>query len=72
MGNEGQHLDFKEWSNHILIELKRLDKEVRTTNGLLLDIRVELAMLKVKSGMWGSIGALLVMLPTLVIYFLTK
>jgi hypothetical protein len=35
-------------------------KEVRKEVG---DIKVEIAVLKVKSGMWGAIGGLLVALP---------
>jgi hypothetical protein len=33
----------------------------------LVDIKVEIATLKVKSGMWGAAAAILVLLPTILL-----
>ncbi len=45
-----------EWSKHVLLELKRLGDGQESHNSLLGNIRTEIAMLKVKSGIWGALG----------------
>ena len=48
-----------EWSKHVLLELERLGKEQNETDDAMTSIKVEIAMLKVKSGVWGAIGGLI-------------
>lgn len=55
----GDRNGWSEYSRLVLAELKRLDGELRQVNISLKEIQVELAMLKVKAGVWGSIGALI-------------
>lgn len=53
-----------EWSRHVLAELKRLNENIsgledkidRIKADLIAPLHVEIAMLKVKSGIWGLIG----------------
>jgi len=50
---------WNEWSKHVLAELMRLDngqKEMNTTQNKIL---VEIAMLKVKAGVWGALAGLI-------------
>jgi hypothetical protein len=48
---------WKAWGNHVLVELKRLNEgQVRMENKM-NKVHVDLAMLKVKSGLWGLLGA---------------
>lgn len=49
--------EWREWSNHVLLELKRLDKELQHIDKSISKVHIELATLKVKAGIWGSIGA---------------
>ena len=50
---------WKEWSKHVLIGLERLDKSQRDTNKTLGEVKIEIATLKVKSGVWGLIGGVI-------------
>lgn len=61
-----------EWSKHVLIELKRLDSSIKDLDGHIRQVHVELAMLKVKSGLWGAVGSVIILIPTLIVYMLTK
>ena len=61
-----------EWGNHVLRELERLND---CANDLALEIgklKVENAILKIKSGIWGAIGALIPILITYILWLLTK
>lgn len=60
------------WSQHVLAELKRLDSDMKSINENVLKVRIEVAQLKIKSGMWGSIGALIVLIPPMILYIVTK
>ena len=42
---------------HVSKELRRCTAELLTISQTLTEIRIELAKLKVKSGIWGAIGA---------------
>ena len=58
--------DWKEWSKFVLAELQRLSNQSETTNTSidklvtkLGEVRIEVGMLKVKSGIWGLCGGLI-------------
>ena len=76
---------WNEWSRHVLAELERLDAlHTNNVNALygrideyqrrhsrdLTDIKVEIAALKVKAGVWGLIGGLIPIIITLGIMFI--
>ena len=48
--------EFEEWSQYILKELTRHNELLEKHNDLLSEIRTQIAMLQVKSGIWGAIG----------------
>ena len=48
---------WERWSNYVLQELKRLNSGLEGVNKELIAVRVEIATLKVKSGLWGMAGA---------------
>lgn len=52
----GDNNGWSEWSKHVLIELKRLDADMKTANAQLSEIKLEIAMLKVKSSLWGALS----------------
>jgi hypothetical protein len=55
MTSDGNGWD--EWNKHVLIELKRLNLDIKDVNKSLKNIEIEIAMLKVKSSFWGAMGA---------------
>ena len=61
-----------EWSNHVLIELKRLDSSLQDVHSELHEISVEIAMLKVKAGLWGALAGLIPALIAVAMGFLGK
>jgi len=48
---------WREWSRHVLSELTRLNNCYEKLDKDIQELRVAVAMLKVKSGIWGAIGA---------------
>lgn len=44
------------WSKHVLKELERLNECYEGIAGEITQVRVEIATLKVKSGIWGLVG----------------
>lgn len=77
MTSQGQHSTptghngWTEWGNHVLRELERLNE---CANDLALEIsklKVENAILKIKSGIWGAIGALIPILIAYILWLLT-
>lgn len=65
MSNHPQPEDtWQEWSRHVLAELKRLNDTIQAVDDKIdklkdeqvSPLKIELAMLKVKSGFWGMIG----------------
>lgn len=48
---------WNEWSKFVLKELDRLSTCYESLDEKMGQIRTEIAMLKVKSGIWGLIGA---------------
>jgi len=63
---------WNEWSRHVLSELERLNGCYDKIDGQLRKIHVEIAMLKVKSGMWGAIGGFIPVLITMAIYIMAR
>ena len=57
-----------EYSRLVLAELKRLDGDIKQIDEQIKQISVDIAMLKVKSGLWGSAGAII----SIVVYYLSK
>lgn len=53
-GNNG----WNAWANHVLLELKRLNGSIESLNKEVGDVRLEIAQLKVKSGIWGGIAGM--------------
>jgi hypothetical protein len=50
---------WNEWSRHVLAELERLNNCIICLEKDTRQMYEEIAMLKVKSGLWGLIGGLL-------------
>lgn len=65
--NSGPGNGWNEWSRHILKELERLNECYDKLDGRLRNIEQDMAMLKVKSGVWGATGAALVIVGQVLI-----
>ena len=65
---------WREWSKHVLMELKRLsdksDQLDKKLDDRLTQLAVEIAKLKVKSSIWGMLGGALPVLIGLLIWLL--
>ena len=65
---------WKEWSRHVLAELKRLsdksDQLDRKLDDRLTQLAVEIAKLKVKASIWGMLGGALPVLIGLLVWLL--
>lgn len=48
-----------EWSVHVRAELERMSKGQECIMQKINDLRIQVAMLKVKSGVWGAVGAMI-------------
>ncbi len=59
--------DWPEWSRFILAELKRLNEVQEKIDTKLQKVTIDIAMLKVKSGVWGMMGGLIPIIIVLVI-----
>ena len=53
-------------------QINQISSDLRKIQGDLTEIKVELATLRVKSSIWGAGAALLVLLPTIVVFILSK
>ena len=55
---------WQEWSKFVLKELKRLgdayENLTKKVNEELTELKTEVAMLKVKSGIWGLLGGIII------------
>ena len=60
-----------EWSKHVLMELERLNTCMMNIDNDLRKLSIEIAMLKVKAGVWGVIGGSIPAIVALA-YFLIK
>lgn len=65
---------WKEWSRHVLAELKRLsdksDQLDRKLDDRLTQLAIEIAKLKVKASVWGMLGGALPVLIGLLVWLL--
>ena len=59
MANDDPNDGWKEWSKHVLLELKRLNNKLENVDIHVQNTALEIAMLKVKSGVWGLIGGII-------------
>jgi len=64
--------DWKSWSKYVLMELKRQSDCCTELSKKLDSINVDLAKLKVKAGVWGTIGGATPVLILIALYFLGK
>lgn len=63
---------WNDWSKHVLIELERLNNCYNDMNSSLQKIHVEIAMLKVKSGIWGAIGGCIPIIVMILVSYMKK
>jgi hypothetical protein len=65
-----------EWGNHVLLELERLNDNIEKMQIEVTkshaDMWAEITTLKVKSGLWGLIGGILAVIPSLIFFWLKK
>ena len=45
-----------EWRNHVLLELEENSKQMKNIYESLNNVKIEIAKLKVKSGVWGALA----------------
>jgi hypothetical protein len=67
--NDGKN-EWHNWSVHVLRELKRLNDSYSSLDANFRTIQLEIAMLKVKSGIWGVIGGCIPILVIVIIKLL--
>ncbi len=71
-----QVTEWRDYSKLVLEELRRLNECYESLshsfNKEIKDITVELAVLKLKAGVWGLLGGAIAMALTLLVYWLTK
>ena len=66
----GTNNGWDEWSKHVLKELERLNACMVHIDDDLRKLSIDIAMLKVKAGVWGVIGGSIPAIVTLVYLFL--
>ena len=59
---------WNEWSVHVKEELKRLNTCYEGMRDTLNQVRIDIATLKVKAGIWGGIGALIPIIGAVLIW----
>jgi len=64
--------NWSEYQKLVLAELERHGSLISDIDGKISDIRVEIAMLKVKSGVWGAAAGLVSVLVFLLYQMLSK
>ena len=60
--------DWSDWKQHVLNELSELKDEVRAGREDIAKFQVELAILKLKSGLWGFAAGALPTIGMLIIW----
>jgi len=63
--------DWKDYQEFVLRELNRLNNNVEKLEEKIDIISTDIAVLKIKAGLWGLIGGALPILIALAIYFLS-
>lgn len=64
-----------EWTNYqrlVLSELERHDEHLQQIAKHLTDVKLEIAMLKVKSGVWGALAGLIPVIVLVVVEILRR
>jgi hypothetical protein len=61
---------WNEWGKHVLRELERLNDCYDDLKTDVSNVRIEIAMLKIKAGVWGLIGGAIPVLITVILYLL--
>lgn len=56
------------WREHVLAEIKRTNENSETLTESLFLLRVELAQLQVKAGIWGLLGGLIPVAVMIAVY----
>jgi hypothetical protein len=56
--NSGGNGEWGQWANHVLAELKRLNDNIGDLRNDVTVLTVDVAQLKVKSGLWGAAAAI--------------
>lgn len=64
---QGASNGWAQWSRHVLSELKRQNDWLSGIQEELVQARLEIARLQVKSGIWGAVGGILALLGVSVI-----
>ena len=67
---KGMSRTWNQWSQHVLKELERLNETLERLEALLNKTREDVAVLKVKAGVWGLLGGAVPATVTLVIIWL--
>lgn len=62
--------DWSEWSKHVLSELEELKSEVKAGRDEISNLRLELVLLKFKSGLWGFAAGALPVIGSLMLWIL--
>ncbi len=58
------------WGKHVLEELKRINDKMDSLDRGFRSISIEVATLKVKSGVWGAVGASIPLLLAFIFWML--
>ena len=61
---------WNEWSKYVLKTLEDMDIRLKEIDNKMNDIHIDIAKLKVKSGIWGAIGGIIPILISILIYFI--
>ena len=70
--NPSESDGWQQWSKHVLIELKRLNHDLEKMNTTLGEVKLEIAMLKVKAGMWGAFAGMIPAIIAIGVQILTQ
>ena len=63
---------WKEWSKYVLKELERLNECYKKLDDKVDSVRREIAVLKVKSGIWGAVAGMIPVAVLVVLFLLNK
>lgn len=64
--------DWESYSKLVLAELTRLNKCLSATKKELVEVRIELAALKIRAGVWGMAGAAIPIVIALTVALFVK
>lgn len=63
---------WNEWRQYVLLTLKSLVKDIAEMKSMLSNYHTEVAVLKVRAGIWGAIAGLVPSTIVLVYWLMTK